>query len=177
MYDKGAYNFSLVAMVLDINLEAQNRAIEFDVEYVPTSVVDGGLRKKVGPKSETEYASDINHAASQDAVNLTVTSGYTVNGNTIDVSVTVLNNEHSTFSGRVRAYIVEPDSRYQATNGHSIPYAFLGYAVNADVNIPGGNEWSSYPTWTGTNINEDNIAVVIAAFNSDGKCQFATTLE
>ena len=177
MYDKDVYNFSLVTMILDINMEAQNRAIEFNVEYVPTSVVDGGLRKKVGPKSEAEYASDISYAASQDARNITVTSSFQTSGNQLNISITVRNNNQSTFSGTVRAYVVEPESRYLASNGHAIPYGFLGYAVEAGINIPGGNEWSSYPQWTGTNINPDNIAVVIAVFGSDGRCQFAETLE
>jgi hypothetical protein len=177
MYDQGTYNFSFVSMIVDMNQAAYVRANSFGISGVPTSILDGGVRAQVGAKSAFTYANDINYAARMFSSNLTITSGFQTSGNQLNLSITVLNNNQSSFSGTVFVYVVEPESRYLASNGHSIPYGFLGYALEANVNIPGSNEWSSYPQWTGTNINPDNIAVVIAVFGSDGRCQFAETLE
>ncbi|MEZ5359318.1 MAG: hypothetical protein R3F48_10870 [Candidatus Zixiibacteriota bacterium] len=77
------------------------------------------------------------------------------------------------YTGFLRVYMVEPESRYYDYNFYNYENGFLDFAVNQSISIPYQDSIVITKVWNGTtagfsDITEDNIAAVAAVFNDTG---------
>lgn len=77
------------------------------------------------------------------------------------------------FTGTLRVYMVEPDSRYYDYNFYNYQNGFLDFAVNQSISIPYQDSIVITKVWNGatagfSDITEGNIGAVAAVFNSTG---------
>ena len=83
------------------------------------------------------------------------------------INVDIINLEEETYNGHLRVYIVEPESRWIMENGDPYHYSFLDFAVDEEISID--YSYNKNITWNpnlGGGIDEDNIMVIGAVFNS-----------
>lgn len=70
----------------------------------------------------------------------------------------------SSYTGRLRVYVVEPVSRWNMYNGQPYHFGFLGFAVNEQISIE--DTYQKSVTWAG-DISESNAMVMAVVFNSE----------
>jgi hypothetical protein len=95
-------------------------------------------------------------------------------GTNILVDVSVINNEASTYDGRIRVYVTEIQSSMGWTDTWGYPYTFplLDFAFNEDISISAGGTWTGSTNWIGNDhgysgITEDNLMIIAAVFNDE----------
>jgi hypothetical protein len=101
---------------------------------------------------------------------------------TIQVDITIENNENTQYNGHIRACITEIISRYDTYYGNPYHFGFLDYAFNKDISISPGGIYTDSRIWNGNNhqdnngddfgdIESDNIQVTMGILNNDdGYC-------
>lgn len=100
---------------------------------------------------------------------------------TMDIDVSVRNNEATGYGGHIRVYVTETVSSmgWNDTWNPPRPYTntFLDYAFNEDITIDAGGTWSGSTTWVGYDhddghgndfgiITPNNVTVFAAVFDS-----------
>ena len=188
IYNGGWFPFYYVSLVCDKNTHAYQRAIgELGLTGYPTVFFDGGYQKVVGAGSvqsaQAAYNASIIVCGNRAVKDIYATINVIWLGNaTMNISVTIQNNETSTYNGHVHAYVTEIVSTmgWYDTWGYPYTFAFLDYAFNQDVTISGGGTWHGYTIWDGHNhydghgndfggIIANNTMVILAVFdNSNG---------
>jgi len=162
-------DFYFVTMVADVNEDAYNRYQEISKQQgTPDTEFDGGRKGELGAVEPSYFINDIEYCKSTGVKDIRISGNARVLDNN-HISVTVmLSTPEGSFSGHVRAFVIEKTSRYTNTNDEPIPNAFLGYALNEDVTVTGSNPYSKTMTWEGDYGNANNIAIVIAVYDADG---------
>ncbi len=84
--------------------------------------------------------------------------------------VQTLAGSKADYPGRLRVYVVEPTSRWDAADGRPYHEAFFSWAIDQDINIPDGEILTLSSTWNSYDegfysILETNIAAVAALFD------------
>lgn len=74
------------------------------------------------------------------------------------------------YDGRLRVYIVEPESRWDNYNNAPYHFGFLDFAINESLSIDYLGTYTKQVTWNASeagydNIEENNIMVIAAVFN------------
>jgi len=87
-------------------------------------------------------------------------------------------NPMANYSGTLRLFVVEKDSRWTDYNGSDYHYAFLDYALDSMISIPYQGQIVINKTWDGTaagygDINDTNIVVIAAVFNANAHQAYA----
>jgi len=168
-------SFYYVAMVTDKNDKAAGRLEEYNPVGYPTSFFDGGYSVVFGGKSGTEpYQSAIDECRSRESPNVDISVDVSWLGDaTIDISITIHGNS---YQGHLRAYVVEPRSRWNDHDGNPYHFGFLDFAVDKDVDVEG--TLSEQTTWNGSDagygdITRDNIMVIAVLFDSEGHTSYS----
>ena len=164
-------NFHFVSMVIDENDKANQRGDDYGVVSVPTAEFDGGYREdRTGdPESYDGHIQDCGNRLVA-SIDLTVYQELDDDGNLrIGYSATYNDVVPPVFRGHIRVYITERESRYINDRNESIPYGFLDYAFDKDIQLPTGVEMSESTTWdiASWDADPENI-VVIGAIFEDG---------
>jgi len=175
VYQSGDYPFYFVAMVADVNDDAYYRLVtDYNLYGYPTSFFDGGAEVVLGGyASETPYREAIEDAGSRPVVGLDVSlSTQWVGDNMIAVNFSVTNNDAGSYEGRMRAYVVEPVSRWNDDNGNPYHFGFMGFAINETLSLGYGMTYTSEVVWDGasygySNLSQDNLMVIAVVFNGD----------
>jgi hypothetical protein len=174
IYSSGDYDFYYVSLVCDKNNKAHNRFSELGGTGYPTVWFDGGYRVLVGNYgSITPYINAINFCGARSVADLDLNVNVIWEGDAkINVSINIKNNESEEYEGHLRAYIVEPTSRWNDYSGNPYHFGFLDYAFNQDISIESGGTFNASAAWNGSehgypDITEDNIMVISAVFDSD----------
>jgi hypothetical protein len=179
LWAEGELDFYYVTLVCDKNGKASSRASQLGLTGYPTLFWDGGYRKDVGagsvPAAKASYTYSINSCGSRSVKDIDASVSVSwLGGTSMNVDVSVENNEGSTYDGYIRAYIVEIESsmEWRDTGGVLYTMAFLDYAFDESISISGGGTWSDSTTWDGSShgynsISEDNIMVIAAIFSSN----------
>ncbi|MFA5102801.1 MAG: PKD domain-containing protein [Candidatus Thermoplasmatota archaeon] len=180
IYAEGQYPFYYVSLVTDKNTKASQRCItDYNAYGWPTVWFDGGYRVDVGagsiPSAKTTYINSINSCGNRVVEDVDVDVVVTwLGGTNMEIGATVINNEASTYGGRIRVYITEIVSSmgWYDTAGQLYTYAFLDFAFNEVLSITPGGSWSDTVTWDGSShgfpsITESNIMVIAAVFNDE----------
>jgi hypothetical protein len=185
MYYEGTLDFYFISLVSNKNIHAVTRLNEYNLYYVPTVFFDGGYRVNVGagsvPGAVDEYTADINYCGNRPVpdIDVDVSIGWLGNA-TLDIQVTVHNNEVTEYEGHIRVFVTEIQSSMGWIDSWGNPYdfAFLDYAFNEDILIGGGKTWTNSTEWDGNlhndgyghtfgGITPDNIMVIAAVYNSE----------
>ncbi|KYK23693.1 hypothetical protein AYK21_02105 [Thermoplasmatales archaeon SG8-52-2] len=179
LYSEGYSDFYYVSLVDDKNTEAAWRIDQYNIYGFPTVWWDGGYKVNVGagsvPAAKSAYKSSITSSVSRDVEDVDIDLSATWLGNTqISVSVTVDNNEATTYGGYIRVYITDIASseNWRDTAGNLYTFAFLDYAFNESLSISAGGSWSDSMTWNGgangySSVTEDNLMIFAVVFNDE----------
>ncbi len=87
-------------------------------------------------------------------------------------------NFENGYSGLLKIYVVEPQSRWDNYDRDPYHYAFLDYAFDETIDISYLETYNNKIIWNGqdagySNIQEDNLMVIAAVFNSEAHDGFA----
>jgi len=207
LYGEGQLDFFYVTMVADKNTNANTRCGEYNLYGYPTLWWDGGYEVDVGAGSvesaKTAYTSSINTCGSRSVNNIDLfldvdwmgpnnpipeDSGEDVQvdaelswtDSEMDISVSIDNNEGSTYGGTLRVYVNEVETSMGWIDSGGVPYTFpfLDYAWNEDIEISSGSSWDDSTTWNGKDyddgygndfggITQDNTMVIAAVFDDE----------
>ena len=180
LYAEQKLDFYYISLVSDKNSKAYARAVsDYHVYGWPTVWWDGGYRVNVGagsiPSAKSAYTSSINScgARSVDDVEINLVATW-LGGTQMKVDCTVTNNEASTYGGTLRIFIVEKESSmgWKDTGGVTYSMAFLDWAFDKTLSIPGGGSSSDTMTWDGASsgfpsVTKKNTMVIAAVYNDE----------
>jgi hypothetical protein len=180
--------FFYVTMVVDKNMHAANRIWNnYNCYGYPTVFWDGGQIVNGGsgsiPGAMDEYNSTIIECGNRTVPDIDINLDVIWLGNaTMDIDVSVNNNEADTYSGFIRVYVTEVSSTLGWYDTWNYPYtfAFLQYAFNENITIASYGTWQNSIVWDGHdykyfygadydfgNISYGNIMVIAAVFNEE----------
>jgi hypothetical protein len=167
------------------NTHALGRSNEYNLAGVPTTFIDGGYKVDVGaytdiPQMVSWYTSTITQCGNRAVPNIDASLSVTWLGSaTMNIKVSVKNNEASDYNGRVGVYVTEIVSSmgWQDSQGHPYHFPFLDYAFNTNIFVKALNTWEDSTIWNGnthtdghghyfSSITPDNIMVIAAVFNA-----------
>ena len=167
IYEEKKYNFHYVTMITDKNNDANDRANDYGIQYVPTAEFNGGSIEKVGSKSIEEYKNDIKTCLNEKGLNVSIeVSMVKVDEDTINVKVEEFSNQ--SFEGYLRVYVVEKESRYKNSEDEQIPYGFLGYAFDKEIKLYTNETKNEENEWNEDNIDYENLIVIGTIFDKEG---------
>ncbi len=173
IYTNGDYNFEYVELV-DTNPIAQQRIDEFNIAGYPTTWFDGGYGVVVGGYDTwTEYTTKMDSCGARSVPDICADMRvFWLEDEQIDVDISIQNNESTSYSGHIRAYVVEIVSRWKDYASADYHHGFLDFAFNQDISIPAGETFTASTIWDGSSWNDpdltmDNIMVILAVFNSE----------
>jgi hypothetical protein len=145
---------------------------------------DGGYQVRVGaytsvPQQVTYYNGAINSSGNRAVSDIDVdVLAEWLGDATMNIEVSVRNNEAGIYRGHIRVYVTEIASSmgWHDTHGYPYTFAFLDYAFNEDLNINPGDTWQQSTIWDGNDHNDghgndfggitpDNIMVIAGVFN------------
>lgn len=175
IYESGNYPFYYAALIDDANIEAHKRLYnDYNFYAFPTCFYDGGYRVVLGGYSNEEvYRIPIEESGQRvvPEIGISVSMDWLENAE-FQIDVTIYNNETETYTGYLRAYIVEIKSRWKDVQGHPYDFAMLDWAFNKNIQISGEDVYLGATTWDGADhgygdIIRNNIMVIAAVFNSE----------
>jgi len=186
IYAEGSYPFYYVSLIQDKNTHASTRVLtDYNCAGYPTVWFDGGYRVDVGaytsvPQMVSWYRSTIISCGNRAVPNINASLSVQWLGNAqMNITVTVKNNEASTYNGRIRVYVTEKTSSmgWNDHNGNPYTFPFLDYAFNEVISVTAGGTWQDSIIWDGHNYNDghghnfgsitmNNIMVIAAVFNA-----------
>ncbi len=170
------HHFYYVVMVDDYEKASKHLREDYNIYGFPTVFIDGGYGVVVGA---TDFGSRFINKCCQGAsaavlrdapaLYLNVDSKWNTNKSELTVTTAIENKESDTYTGLLKVYITEINSRWSDWNGNPYHFAFLDYAINKNVKIKPDENKSFSETWTGTytNIYPENLWIVAVVFNSE----------
>jgi len=184
-YNSGDYDFYFVEMIRfdhdgeDLNEEVNNWAINYSILAIPDSLFDGAYERIVG-NEPVLLPNALNSCGNRDVADITGDMIVLWLGNgTIQVDISIENNENTQYNGHIRACITEIVSRYDTYYGNPYHFGFLDYAFNKEITIDSGEVYTDSIIWNGNehsdkhgdnfgDISSDNIQVTMGIFNDEG---------
>jgi len=170
------HHFYYVVMVDDCEKASKHLHENYNIYGFPTIFIDGGYGVVMGAtdfKSRfmNKCCQEVSAAVFRDvpALYLNVDAKWNTNKSELTVTATIENKESDTYTGLLKVYITEINSRWSDWNGYPYHFAFLDYAISKNVKIkPDGNK-SFSETWkaTYTNVYPENLWIVAVVFNSE----------
>ncbi|MEA2054263.1 MAG: PKD domain-containing protein [Candidatus Thermoplasmatota archaeon] len=181
IYTSGDYNFYYVSLVYDKNHRAGKRLQELNISGVPDVYFDGKYTHVLGKQSDNQpYRNAIATCGTRNVTDIDLDVNVEWKGNAaLRINITVKNNGPEGYKGHLRAYIVEPVSRWNDQQGNPYHFGFLGFAFDRSLSLAkngvkslGGDTYEFTTTWRGSlhgfsDISEDNIMVITAVFNKE----------
>ena len=178
--------FFFVALITDVNDKARDRAGDYpDFTGYPTVYFDGGDEKVEGGQSDTsnyEQAIDSSGGRSDTDISLRIAMQH-LGDDRIAVQAYITWNEDAgfgnpDFTGYIRAYIVEPVSRYDNYDGNPYHFGFLDYAFDQQVVLDPHEEVVLETVWIGgdhndsegnnfSDISYNNLNIFVSFFNDE----------
>ncbi len=178
IYNSGDYDFYFLTLNADKEPLANARYWEIPGASgsVPQVFFDGGYSTLIGNQgSKTPYISKIEQAGARSVPDIDLDLLVEWQGDAeMKVTVSVTNNEGSSYDGHLHAYITEISSRWYDNSGKKYHFSMIGYAFNNNIEVAAGGTWSEFVTWDGDshgygNIEEDNIMVIASVFDPSTK--------
>ena len=179
IYNSGDYKFYYVSLVYNENRKTAKRLKELGISGVPDVYFDGKYTHVLGEQSDDQnYREAIERCCEREVADVNLDVSVIWKGNAIlDITVTIKSNESKEYRGHLRAYIVEPISRWNDYSGKPFYFGFLDFAFDRTLSLkrsiePLGDTYKFTTTWYGGlhgfgDISKDNIMVIAAIFNKD----------
>jgi len=171
IYGTGSYDFEYVEMVIDKSTVANTYMNSvYNLYWVPTSYFDGGQFVYPGTNTGT-FQTNLNTCGARIVPDLDAHLNVLWLGSAqIQVDLSIINNDTASYTGTLRVYILELESRWKDYGGNTYHHAFLDFAFNKAITIPAGATHSDSTIWDGTahgyaDISSENIQVICVVFN------------
>lgn len=172
-----AYRFYYVSMILENSVASDYLTTIYNRWGDPTVYIDGGYKVIVGGLNpESDYTSAIQAAENRVApkVKITVNAEYKNTTDTIAASVLLVNGESSTYTGRLRVYLVEIiSSQYNDYNGAKYKNAFVDFIINEDISVSGNSIKTVTVNRSVGSLDYENLKIIAVVFNSAGNDAFS----
>ncbi len=205
IYAGGEYPFYYVTLVDDKNKHAAERNDEMGLTGFPTVWFDGGYKTVIGAGSvesaQAAYTSSIVSCGNRGVNDIDITldiewqapgNPSPENGDTnapidecltwtdaeMKISVSIDNNEGSSYNGHLRVYVTEVISSmgWYDSGGQLYTFPFLDYAFNEGISISASQTWEDDTYWDGkdhnngygddfSGITQENTMVIAAVFD------------
>jgi len=182
-YISGNNDFKYISMlVFDenghvLNYEALNWSNNYFIMAYPTSIFDGDFQRIAG--DHTEQLPDILDACGNRTVaNITANIIVTwLENASINVSITIQNNEDIQYNGHIEAFINEYISRYESPEGEPFHFGFLDFAFHEYISVNVSEIYSNSIEWNGSehydehgnnfsDIKQNNIEITLVVYNN-----------
>ncbi len=161
-------DFHFVTFVADANEEAYARYNEISKRQgTPDTEFDGGRVGELGAVDSASYVKDIEYCKNVGVPEVIVGGRAYLTDSGISFLIRLSVNS-GTFSGQIRAFVIEKASRYLNVRGEPIPNAFVGYAVIEEFSVSASNSYFREGVWTGDVANPDNMAILVAIYDEEG---------
>lgn len=181
IYNTGDLDFYYVTLVWDEgNFNVRGRLTDLGVVGVPDVYFDGGYRRVLGGQpDENSYRTAITQSGEREVPDIDIDVDVAwLGGGKLKIAVTVTNNEVEEFSGHIRTYVVEKESRWNDNGGNPYHYAALDIPIDRSLAVaksqPGqlGDTYTFTKTWFGSifgfgDITKENIIVIASVFDAD----------
>jgi hypothetical protein len=182
-YTSGLYDFEYASMIgYDekgnvLNYDAVFWSLNYTVGTFPTTIIDGDFERVSGDHID-ELPDKLNSCGNRTVANITANLSAILVGNaTMNISLTIENNEETNYTGYIRVFITEIISRYKTSLGDPFKFGFLDFAFNENIMINPGDVYTDYKIWNGYE-NEDahgdnfgdlkanNIQIALVVYNN-----------
>ncbi|MFH1014248.1 MAG: hypothetical protein V1769_07085, partial [Thermoplasmatota archaeon] len=90
----------------------------------------------------------------------------------VEKTYTPMSTINAIYSGNLRIYIVEIESRWNMENGQPYKYAFYDFAFNAPITIQYGETYENTIRWQG-DVGEDNMLIIASVFNKESQRKYS----
>jgi len=195
IYESNDYNFYYVSLVADKNAKAYRRVKNLGVTGVPDVYFDGKYTHIVGAQSDEQpYRNAIINAGTREVPNIDIHVDVSwIAKAVLKIRITVQNNESEEYNGQIRAYIVEPISRWNDRDGNPYHFGVLDIPLDRSLSLPYNNNAYPHPLdgrsdstyeftriWIGAlhgfgDITKDNIMVIAAVFDKNNDQAIASS--
>ena len=183
VYTSNDFPFYYVSLIDFENDAAEDRIDGYNLVHYPTVWFDGGYCVEIGgiPEAEAHYRQALTTCGARAVPDIDVNlTAIWLGDARIDIDVTVLNHEGTSYNGHLRVYVTEVESTmgWNDTLGHPYTFPLLDYAFNQDLSIVAGGAWAGSLVWDGHeyddghghdfgNIQFGNLQVIAVVFTSD----------
>ena len=182
IYDSQDIPFYYVTMVDDENTKASNRLNnDLNIYGFPTVYIDGGYTVIMGAGDfENTFEQQLSNAASRSTPKLRInlTSLWNETNKKLENTVIIENGEETTYTGTLKVYITEINSRWTDWNGDAYSYAFIDYGINQDISVAAEGTKTVTATWDASasgfgDVVKENLFVVAAVFTDEEETRYA----
>lgn len=184
VYNSSEYDFQYASMIVydkqgDVLIrEAYDWDSYYGITTYPSTIFDGNYQRINGNHSDL-LLGKINASGNRTVANISANITLNWLGNaTINVNVTIKNNDSISYNGSIRAFVTEIVSRYNTVFGDPFHFGFLGFALIGNISIDPGETYTNSTNWNGNDhedehgndfgdINSHNIKVILAVYNEN----------
>jgi hypothetical protein len=164
------YRFYYVSMIRESSKAANYLTSAYNHVADPTLYIDGGYRVVLGGlHPEENYTSAIKAAENRAVpkIQATITADYQNTTNTIAIDVLVVNGEQTTYSGRLRVYLVEIiSSQFNDYNGVKYKNAFVDFVMNQEISVSANSDMTFSADWSVGNLDYENLKLIAVVLSN-----------
>lgn len=170
-------NFFFISMISDVNDKAEERENDFTppIESYPSAEFDGGYKDERSGNADT-FEGHIEDCGDRDDFDVDLeVSMEKADGNNINVGYRARYNDLFPFyfDCHLRIYIVEKVSQHNNNEDEPIPYGFVDYAFDKDLQLISQTDQSESTTWDASDCDIDNLIVIGAIFDETTGTEFS----
>ena len=160
-----------------LNYDAVYWSLNYTVGTFPTTIIDGDYERISGDNID-ELPDKLDSCGNRNVSNITANiTAILVENATLDITITIENNEDTQYNGYIRVFITEIISRYTTSLGDPFKFGFLDFAFNKNITINPGGTYTDSKTWSGfenedahgdnfSDIKANNIQVALVVYNN-----------
>ena len=173
IYKSKDYAFYYVALVADKNEKAEARLAEYNIFAYPTTFFDGGYEVVFGgSENEEPYRTAIENSMARERADVEISLSVSWKGGNVGIAISIENNEDETYEGNLKAYVVEPVSRWKDRDGNPYHFGFLDFAFNEDITVQKKGQLQKSGIWNASDagypdVDRDNIMVIATLFSKE----------
>jgi len=178
IYSSSEYPFYYVSLVYDKNEKAKYRLLnDYNLKGFPTCFFDGGYEVIYGGyPTEDPYKNKILLSGEREVANVDISlDANWVSGccnKIVSCEVTIFNNEEQPYSGFLKIYLTEINSRWYDYNGNPYHFGFLDFIADTGVNVSPKEKLNLVYEWNPSeseysDVDPSNLMVIGVLFNSE----------
>lgn len=182
IHEQNEIPFYYVSMIDDKNEKASNRLNdELNIYGFPTVYIDGGYTLTVGAGSfESKFKQQLSDAQARSTpkILINLTFKWDETKKQLENTVIVENKDDAAYSGTIKIYITEINSRWTDYNAEAYTYGFIDYGLIKDITLQSGERKTFSETWDAENagfsdVVKENLFVIAAVFTSSSEKRYA----
>lgn len=180
IYDSGKYPIYIVSLVYDKSKAAKNRLEkDYNIYGFPTLFIDGGRKVIFGSDvGKSEIEKQIKNVAERPKKDISIDLDVSLEDNeSLDLKLRIKNKEDSDYSGKLKVYLVEINSRWYDYDGKPYRFALLDFIIDREIYLDFGEDKTITSTWRISNslkpVNKDNLMIIATLFSDESKVKYS----